>query len=159
MPASGNRLVFDIKYTANSRSELVKHVMFNGMRLRESDGSSILALQSFENRKTFAIEVGAVEWIKIDGKIRKLRAPKTQSRLREAELKFLLQGKREGLSDPSLRSYELDEIVQVSQSRRGLFGWILYAVGLVFLSLPGLATIGVLGMLGYMVVKMLGHTH
>ena len=159
MSTFNDRIIFDVKYTANRRAEIVRNVMFNGLKLRESDGRKILSVQSFEDRKHFSIEVNAVEWIRIKGKILKLRSPREQSRVREAELKFLLQGKREGLNDPSLRSYETDEIVKFSQKRRGLFGWMVTTVGLLIFSLPGLAGLGILGMIGYIIVKMINTVH
>ena len=152
--ANGKSIVFDIRYRASTKMETVKRCQFNGLRLRESDGICILSLTSYNLNRNFSIDVCDIESVTIGGKIRKLRAPATQHRQREQELKFLLQNQRGGLDDPSLRSYQTDEMIAGIRPVRHILAYIAGALGFLLLSLPGLGVLAIIAGAIYAMVKM-----
>jgi hypothetical protein len=160
MNSPRQHIVVDVKYTANRRSEVVKKVVFGGLRLRESDGQSIMALRSPVTHKSFTVDIGAIEWIRIDGKVKKLRVPNGQHRQREAELRFLLHGDRQGLTDPFMRSYSTDEdTAALKEKPKTVGGRVTGLVGMTFMSLPGIGALGVAGVLGIIIWTLLAHLH
>ncbi len=134
--------------------ETVKRCQYNGLRLRESDGACILQVTSYNLNRNFSIDVCEIESVTIGGKVRKLRAPASQHRQRELELKFLLENQRRGLDDPALGSYQTDEMIAGIRGLRNIPAYIAGAIGFLIFSLPGIAVLALATGLVYAMVKM-----
>ena len=149
-----------VRYRANHRTTVIKNCYYNGTRIRESDSAVIMTIVHPSDNRTISIEVGLVEAIWLGGKMRKLRSPAEKFRLREAEIKHLLEGKQlEDWTSPYLRSYDTDQFIVRRSPLAKFFGDLVSLSGAALLSLPMVACLGITGVIGYMVLKLANHVH